>query len=301
MPHEIDRILAAAASHIWLIDEDKAQEIVNVLAVRASTGQGIDWAADEAKPVYAAETRQGRQGPIHVLQLHGTVMPRSGMMSRMSGGASLDQFMKAFDAAASDASAQAIVMDIDSPGGIVDFVPEAAERMFKARRADRPIVAVANPLCASAAYWLASAADEIVVTVSGRVGSVGVYQMHDDLSEALKMKGISRTVMKKGPRKAEGAIGPLDESAMKHREEEIGYIYDLFTKAVARNRGVDLSVVRADPEEAKEHFGGGRAYRAREAVRLGMADRIGTLEDTISRLQRGRLTPRTARARLSVI
>ena len=301
MPHEIERILAACASRVWLIDEDKGVEIAQLLALRAATGEGAFWDGQENAPVYAAESLPGRSGPVHVLNLSGTIMPRGGMMARMSGGASLDQFGKAFEQAAADTTASAIVLDIDSPGGAVDLVAETAEKVYSARRAGRPIVAVANTLAASAAYWIASAADEIVVTPSGAVGSIGVYGMHDDISKALEQRGITRTLVKAGPRKAEGAIGPLDDAALKHRQASADYAYDMFVKAVARNRGISAGVVRADPEVSAEHFGGGRAYPAARAVKLGMADRVATMEDTLARLARGRRSVSTARAHLALI
>lgn len=300
MPHEIDRILAAAAETTWAIDEGKAREIVQLLALRAGTGAGGTWDGEDNEPVYAAETVKGTRGTVHVLRLHGTIMPRGGMMARMSGATSMEQFGKAFDEAASDANAQAIVIDIDSPGGAVDLVSETADKVFAARRPDRPIIAQANTMAASAAYWIASAADEIVVPPSGMVGSIGVRGMHDDLSEAFAMAGIERTIIAAGPRKAEGVHGPLDEAARKHRQAQADYFYGMFTADVARNRGIDETVVRADPESEKRHFGGGRGYPGREAVRLGMADRVATFENTLARAARGRPSARTARARLAL-
>jgi signal peptide peptidase SppA len=301
MPHDIDRILAGVANGVWLIDPDKAREIISVLALRAGGGQTL-WSGEPAQQVYASEPLQGRRGPVHVLKLHGTIMPRSGMMSQMSGGASLEQFQKAFGVAAQDETAQAIVLDVDSPGGSVEFVPETAEMVYRARRAGRPIVAVSNTTMASAAYFIASAADEIVVTPSGMIGSIGVYTMHDDLSEALKARGISRSLIKEGPRKAEGAIGALDEAARAHIQAFCADAYDLFVKAVAKHRGVPVATVRADPEKSETHMGGGRAYAAREGVRLGLADRVATLEETLARVSTGDRTTRTrvARARLSL-
>ncbi|MDF0598981.1 S49 family peptidase [Psychromarinibacter halotolerans] len=297
MPHEIDRVLAAVQSRTWLIDEQKAAEVVALLAVRAETGAGVEWAGEDNEPIYAAEPVSGRRGTVHVLNLQGTIMPRAGMLGRMSGASSLDQFGKAFDEAAAGANAQAIVLDIDSPGGAVDMVAETAEKIYRARRAGRPIIAVANTMAASAAYWIASAADEVVVTPSGHVGSIGVYGMHDDISAALEKMGVKRTMVRSGARKAEGAVGPLDEAALKHRQASADYAYDMFTRAVARNRGVDLAVVRADPEKDAAHMGGGRAYNAKTAVSLRMADRVATFEETLQRVASGRKPTNTSLAR----
>lgn len=302
MSHEIDRILAAASETVWLIDEAKGREIVEVLALRAANGKGQAWSAEEQTPVYAAGSVQGRSGSVHVINLHGAIMPRGGMLQRMSGATSLEQFGKAFDVAATDQNAQAIVIDVNSPGGAVDLVAETAEKIYSARRADRPIIAVANTLAASAAYWIASAADELVITPSGTTGSIGIFGMHDDVSQALEKVGIKRTIIRAGARKAEGLDGPLDEAGMRHRQASANYAYDMFVKAVARNRGVDVAVVRADPETEKAHFGAGRSYHAREAVRLGMADRVATFDETLARLARGKpRSARTERARLALI
>ena len=85
----------------------------------------------------------------------------------------------------------ALVLDIDSPGGIVSLVPEFA-RELRAARAQKPIVAVANPFAASAAFWLGAQADEFMVTPSGEVGSVGVFNFHQDWSAFGRRKASRR-------------------------------------------------------------------------------------------------------------
>jgi signal peptide peptidase SppA len=303
MPHEIDRILQFVASGVWLIDPDKAAEIMSVLALRSS-GMARDWAEEPREPVYAADPVQGRRGTVHVLKLHGSIMPRGGMMSRMSGGASLEMFQKSFMRAAEDATAQAIVMEVDSGGGMVDQVPETAAMIYGARRAGRPIVAVANTMAGSAAYWIAAAADELVVTPSGKVGSIGVYTMHDNMAKALEKAGIDRNLISSGPRKTEGhPFGPLDDAAKAAVQAQVQNTYKMFTTAIAKFRGVSVDVVRADPEKTDAHFGGGRSYHAKEAVRLGMADRVATFDETLRRVAAGRAgnSPAMARKRLQMI
>jgi len=126
------------------------------------------------------------------------------------------------------------------------------------------------------------------------VGSIGVYTMHDDITEMLKARGVKRTVVSEGARKVELApFGPMSAEARSALQREVRATYDAFTSDVARFRDVDVSVVRADPEESADSFGGGRAYHAREAVRRGMADRVETLQDTVARVA-GRRRPRRA-------
>jgi signal peptide peptidase SppA len=289
MPHEIRRVLAAFAARAWFIDPRKAVEIAAMLELRARFGpratpyRQIKAFDDERHERPAAETHAGG---IKVLRLYGTIVPRMERIEDVSQtAASLVDFGRRFDAAAADTNVKGIVIDVDSPGGTVDLVPEMAARIRNARREGRPIVAVANTIAASAAYWIASAADELVVTPSGEVGSIGVYTVHEDLSAYLKAAGVRISVISAGPRKVEGNyFEPLGEEARNAIAANVAYYYDLFTKDVAKARGVSQAVVKADPEISEQHFGGGRIYPAETAVKLGMADRVDTLEGVIARL-----------------
>ncbi len=302
--NELDfRIIEAVAARPWFIEDAYGKEICAFLAATAA-GQRPGWEGKEENvATYAADSVSGRKGAVHVLRLHGTIMPRGGMMSQMSGGASLEMFTKAFDQAAADANAAAILIEVNSPGGAVDLVAETAERVYKARKPGRPIVAHANTGMHSAAYWIGSAADEIVATQTGMVGSIGVFGMHRDLTAAMEKAGIKQTVIKSGPRKAEGVIG-LTEEALAHQQAQADAMYDLFVSAVAKHRGVPKSKVRADPEADAgklASLGGGRSYNAKDALKMGLIDRIATFEQTAARLARGNTSLGTARARVALI
>lgn len=304
MPHEIERILEAASHSVWLIDEAKAHQILAFLSLRAGGPAAVSAeleAAPQEMQVFEASGVSApsgvASGRVYVIPVHGTIFPRANMMSAFSGGVSLSQFQQQFRQAAEDTDARAIVLDIDSPGGVVDLVQETAAMIRGARRAGRPIIAVANTLAASAAYWLASAADEIVISPSGMVGSIGVFTHHDDLSARAERDGIRRTYVYEGPRKVErNPFAPLGDEARAALQSSVRATYEAFTKDVAAGRGVPVSVVRADPEQADRHFGGGRAYHAREAVRLGMADRIESFDQVLTRLTKGQPARRARRA-----
>ena len=303
MPHEIRRILEMAATGCWFIEPGKAQQILAVLELRASGG-ALETDNRPPRPEVAADVRSRGNKVVRVLRLMGTILPRADMLDALSGGASLTAFQKAFREAATDPNVSAIVIEIDSPGGQVDLVPETAALIRAHKQADRPIVAVANTIAMSAAYWIASAADELVVTPSGSVGSIGVYMMHQDISEALAAAGIKRTFIYEGPRKVEGnPFAPLDDTARQAMQDDVRGYYHMFTDDVAKARGVPVARVRADPEDTDKHFGGGRYYHAKRAVQLGMADRVATLDDTIARLARGNRRAQAAnlRRRMSLI
>jgi signal peptide peptidase SppA len=147
------------------------------------------------------------------------------------------------------------------------------------RAGGKPIVAHVNATGASAAYWIASAADEVVVTPSGQVGSVGVFSAHDDVSKMMDELGVKTTLIsaKNSPYKVEGnPYEPLGDDARDYMQGRVDEAYGNFVKALARNRNVAQSHVN-------ENFGKGRMVTAPEAVERGMADKVGTLHETLQR------------------
>lgn len=232
----------------------------------------------------AARAEQGERhggvqiGPVAVLPMYGLITQRATLLSEFSGGASIDSLRVAFRDAMADPDVQAIVFDIDSPGGSVDGVPEFAEELRKAR-GSKPIVGVANTLVASAAYWLAAQLDELVATPSAEVGSIGVYAMHQDVSRAYDAAGVTPTLISAGKFKVEGnEFEPLSDEARGQIQSQVDAFHRMFVSDVAKGRGVTTSVVG-------ESYGQGRTMLASEAKAAGMVDRIATLEETVQRFQ----------------
>jgi signal peptide peptidase SppA len=175
-----------------------------------------------------------------------------------------------------DKDVSAIILDVASPGGMTDMISELATDIRQAR-GKKPIVAVANTKAASAAYWIASQADEVVVTPSGSVGSVGAFAAHDDLSGAMEKAGIKTTLVSAGKFKTEAnPYEPLSDEARAMIQERVDDAYAMFTGDVAKGRRVPVDTVRGG-------YGEGRMVSAKQAVKLGMADSIGTLQQTVER------------------
>lgn len=301
MTHWPSRLLRAYGAEPWFIDPRRGMQIIEALAIRAEFGPVAAPARDAADP----DPRRGAGGGnVAVLNLFGTIAPRVAGVDAMSGDfAALDRFQAAFRAAADRDDVSAIVLNIDSPGGVIDQVPETAAMIRAAKREGRPIIAVANTLAASAAYWIASAADELSVSPSGEVGSIGVFTLHQDVTDALEMQGVRVTIFREGARKIEfNPFEPLNETSAAALQARVREGYAMFVKDVARHRGVAESVVRADPEDdaAEAHFGGGRVYGAREAVRRGMADRVETLDEAVRRAASGGRAPSSRRRRMAL-
>lgn len=287
-------ILQAVYETPWAILPDRLQTILAILQERA--GGYVPSAAevrerlqvrhsdgDHPAPEAAASSPQSRStGAVAVIPVIGIITQRGGMdMETSEPLFSAAKLASAVQALVADENVSAIVLDVDSPGGSVFGVQEATDAIFKAR-GTKPIVAVANSLAASAAYWIASAADELVVTPSGLVGSIGVIAAHEDLSERLAQLGVKITLITAGQYKAEGHPAmPLDAEAQAEMQRRVDKYYSAFVSGVARNRGTGVDDVR-------DNYGQGRVFGAKEAVTLGMADRVGTLQETIDGLVRRR-------------
>lgn len=225
--------------------------------------------------------RAARQGAVAVLPLAGVISQKPSLFQLFFGGTSTEGFREQFRALLADETVGAIVLDVNSPGGNVAGVPELADVVYAAR-GQKPVIAVANTLAASAAYWIASQADEMVVTPSGMAGSIGVFSLHADESRAWDALGVTWSLIHAGKYKVEGnPFEPLDEEARAAIQHEVDVYYGMFVDAVARGRGAKAADVRAG-------YGEGRVLTARDAVRAGLADRVETLESVVARALRSK-------------
>lgn len=240
-----------------------------------------DWGEDMPRepPVAGPLERAGgaRVGKAAVLPLYGTIVQRASLVTDISGATSTETIGRALDALAADPTCRAIVLDVDSPGGSVFGVSELWAKI-QSVAGEKKVVAVANSMAASAAYWLASAAREIYVTPGGQVGSIGVLSAHEDLSAAYEQEGVKTTLVSAGKYKTEGnPYGPLDEEGRASMQRMVDEYYQSFAAAVARGRGISEARVKAD-------YGQGRLVSAKDAKAAGMVDGIATLEQVLGRL-----------------
>jgi signal peptide peptidase SppA len=180
------------------------------------------------------------------------------------------------NALAADESIGTIMTVFDTPGGYVTGVAEAADALFAARE-KKKVVSVIDPLAASAGYYIASQGAEMVAVPSADVGAIGVYMLHLDFSKMLEEMGIKPTFIFAAKYKVEGNMfEPLGDEAKASMQADVDLIYAAFKKAVARGRGVSVSDVEAN-------FGQGRCKMMPEAKKLGMVDRIETIENVMRR------------------
>lgn len=272
-------ILQAVTSVPWAITESKFEVIMDVLRMRAA---GFQFSAEELHSRLEAARRRdpadSRPG-VAVIPLSGVIVPKADMFSEMSGGTSIDAFRSMWREAMAMDQVKAVVLDVDSPGGMVTGVPEMAAEM-RASRGRKPVVAVANSEMASGAYWLASQADQIVVSASSMIGSIGVFTRHENESAKAERDGVETTYISAGKFKTEGnPHAALTDEAKAHVQGIVDEHYGMFVKDVARGRGVPVAQVRGG-------YGEGRVVTGSTALSLGMADSEGSVESVVRSLMR---------------
>ena len=285
MNHQL--LVAEYLATPWALMPERLNAVTAVIArwsgdARASDEVMRNIAADRnARDARRQSSVSNSGGGIAVLPLYGIVTQRGNMVDDVSGPgtASTQQFSNILRAALQDETVSQILIDIDSPGGSVYGVAELADEIVSAR-AKKPVVAIANSLAASAAYWIGCSASEFYVTPGGEVGSIGVWQAHQDYSKAMDEAGVKTTLISAGKFKVEGnPYAPLDEEAQGFMQSRVDDYYAAFTKAVAKGRGVPISQVR-------DGMGQGRVLGADAALASSMVDGIATFDDVVKKMRR---------------
>lgn len=209
---------------------------------------------------------------IAIIPVHGPLSKRSGIFDAFFGFTSYELLSDLLSQAIDDSEVNAILLDIDSPGGEVAGLFDIADEIFAARD-KKPIWAVANEEAFSAAYAIASSATKIFVSRTGGIGSIGVIASHVDQSSFDEKMGVKVTTIFAGGRKNDlNPHEPLTTGAAKVLQDEVNRLYEMFIQLVSRNRKITIANVRNT--EAGLFFGS-------DGISMGLADDILTLPQTL--------------------
>lgn len=184
-------------------------------------------------------------------------------------------FVQQLNEAAADPAVKAVVLRMNSPGGTVTASDTMYQELLRFRqKTHKPVVASAQEVCASGAYYLSCGADKIVCQPTSVVGSIGVIFESLDLTDAAGKLGIHEVTVKDkwGILKDMGSplhhVRPEEQAVM---QEMVDVYFDRFESIVQTNR----------PVPNLEHVSTGRVFTGQQAVDLGLADQVGLLEDAI--------------------
>ena len=272
-------LLAQAISQPWAIQPEALPAILAGLQDNASYAAQLGAERQDDN----AATKETRVGTLALIPVHGIITPRSIPFFEMCGATvSAGSIVSRLSTAIADPNIDAVVLSLDSPGGTVAGTLEAAQALEALRQeSDKPIVAQVDYLASSGAYWIAvAAAHEIVTSLSGMTGSIGVVMAYESRARQMDAEGIDVEFITAGKYKAElNGVDPLTDGARDHLQGTAHYFYKQFAGAVANARGASVA-------DVMNSYGEGRVLSAEAALKANMVDRIASMSETLERLSR---------------
>lgn len=274
--HAVPRVAEAVRSQPWAITEDYLRTIT-AIADRENEISVEALEALQAKRVQGTFDLRVREG-VAILAVAGPLMRYADMFSMISGATSYEALRRDLQTAVNDPAVRAILLTFDSPGGTTNGCAEMAQAVADAGKV-KPVEAYIGGEACSAAYWIATACNRMTMDRTAVVGSIGVVMNIRDTSERDAKSGVTTRefVSSRAPNKR------VDYGTDEGRAKALRLIDALegvFIDSVAANRGVSA-------DDVATKFGGGGLEVGADAVRIGMADAVGSFEDVFARLRAG--------------
>lgn len=254
----------------WAITEDALQTILEIAARENPDVEAV--AAKLGRPLDHTHTVTVRDG-VATIPVEGPLFRHANLFTQISGATSIETLATDLNSALADPTVKGVILYVDSPGGEVNGTSEFAQMIYDAR-GQKPVVAYISDMGCSAAYWIASAADEVVVADTATVGSIGVIAAMRDPSGDSKSSRSIEFVSSQSPNKRPD---PTTEKGRAQIQTMVDDLAGVFVEAVARNRGVSTETVMSD-------FGQGGVFVGQKAITAGLADRIGSYESVHAEL-----------------
>lgn len=247
---------------------------------------------DAARP--GAVAPQGMTGTaangVAVISVTGVLQKRADWMTEIFGDTAMQNVGAALLAADADPAIKSIILAIDSPGGTVDGTEELAAIVAGI---SKPVIAVADGMMMSAAYWIGSAADAVYLSSrTAEAGSIGVIATHMDISGFESQMGVKTTLVTAGTYKAAAnPYEPLTGDGKAVLQGLVDGIYSVFIDTVAKNRGVSA-------QNVLENMADGRVFMGDQAIEAGLADGYMTVSEAVSAAMDGKFTVKSSPKRL---
>jgi len=263
------RAFDLACDRPWAITEDSLQTILSIAARENLDPFAV--AAELGRPLDNTHAVTNRDG-VAVIPVDGPIFRKANLFTAVSGATSVEMLATDLTAALADPAIRAILLDIDSPGGEANGIHELSQMIYAAR-SEKPITAYVGGAGCSAAYWLASACDEIVADATSLLGSIGAIMAVTDPG-----KKSAKDVLFVSSQSPLKATDPKTEAGASEAQRIVDALASVFIADVARNRDVPVEIVTGD-------YGKGSVLVGQHAVDMGLADRLGSFEGTIAALQ----------------
>lgn len=267
-----DQIAATAGQSATLYMRPDRSSITSLLDLRQQI-EAASTREPEAREVDSDErwwAGYSVQRGVAVLPVLGPLLSRAPRYWRVANYQHLQRTLALIN---EDDAINATLMDFSTFGGMCEMCGETA-RLIREASAVKPIWSIAHDYAASAGYWLASAANRLIVTDAAEIGSIGVVVTHFSYEQLLEDAGIEVTHIHAGALKVE--MSPwekLTEGAIEREQQRVNVLYEQFVDGVASFRPMTAQQVR-DTEAGM--------FSAADAVELGLADEVGAFDDVLS-------------------
>lgn len=257
---KFQHIIRVVTSEPWLITPAAHDSILKLIEAHTSGQPVADLAElfDKEQPAMHID-----ESGVAVIPVKGVIGKGLSAIEKSCGAVGVEDIARDLAQANADPTVQAIMLDIDSPGGSVSGVPELGEAISNSRKT---VFAYTEGQMASAAYWLAAGARQIYATKSADIGSIGVYLPWADQSKRYEAEGVKMEVIKNtgGTFKGMGVPGTsLTEAQRAHLQERVDDIFAMFTNHVTSHR----PQVKAEAMQ-------GQSLMAEKALAAGLIDQI---------------------------
>ena len=173
-----------------------------------------------------------------------------------------------------DSTIKAVVFRVNSPGGSV-LASEQIKAEIELLKKEKPVVASYGEYAASGGYWISNNCDKIYSDAVTLTGSIGVFSMIPDLSNTVRDLAHLNMVTVGSSKHVDmlSAMRPLSQDELDYMQASVESIYDRFVNIVAEGRGLDPEFV--------DSIAQGRVWAGSDAIKIGLVDEIGTLEDAV--------------------
>ena len=276
------KTVSALLRGAWLIDRGFANAHLPLIGqLIKGDFEGFEYKSEKSSAVYAVNTfkanrtwsdfNDASEGSVAVIPVTGPILKHNncgdpGSMTRARQIIEADNHH----------NIDAILLDIDSPGGMVDGTQTFADAIINA---NKPIIAFINDgMAASAAYWLAAVCDEVYVSRNtDMVGSIGVYLTLADFTKYYEEAGIKIHEIY-APESTEKNLDYKQafEENYKAIEKQLSFLAQTFISAVKSGRGDKINLSKGDPFKGKMYF-------AEEAIAIGLIDGIKSFDEVLER------------------
>lgn len=266
----LPRIIKQVFHKPWCI-EASAHEAIQQLIKSKIEGSALDFEPGDAPEIVQ------KLGKVAVLNISGVLLPKCSTLEKVCGAMSCADIRTACKQLAADPVVETVILNFDSPGGVVQSIVETARAISSLGNSKATIAYTNGDMC-SAAYWLATACHEIIASESACVGSIGVRLSLLTYAEALKKEGVKLEAFSGGLWKT------LGEPARDMTDDERALLQAGVDKIYAQFKA---TVSAARPGVSEETMQG-QTFDGDEAKEAGLVDLLtDDLSDLITLTSRG--------------